>query len=83
MLILSRKKNERLMIGDNIQISIVDIRGDQVKLGIEAPRDVKVFRQEVFEEIQKQNLEATKSSLGADLPDLFGEMVEPTKKDGD
>lgn len=71
MLILSRKKNERVMIGDNIQIAIVDIKGDQIKLGIIAPKEVKVFRQEVYEEIQLQNKEATKSILGENMPDIF------------
>ena len=45
MLILARKTNQSIMIGDQIQVSIVDIRGDQVKLGISAPRSVKVYRQ--------------------------------------
>lgn len=61
MLILSRKLNESIMIGDQIEISIVDIRGDQVKLGIQAPKNIKVFRQEVYRAIQKENIEAVKS----------------------
>jgi len=55
MLILSRKKDESIIIGDNITISVVDIKGDQVKLGISAPGDVKVFRQEVYAAIQEEN----------------------------
>ncbi|TFH03720.1 MAG: carbon storage regulator CsrA [Spirochaetales bacterium] len=69
MLILARRINERIVIGDNIHISVVDIRGDQVKLGIEAPRNVKVFRQEVFDAIQAENREAAQSSTTA-LPSL-------------
>jgi carbon storage regulator len=62
MLILARRLNERIMIGDGIEISIVDIRGDQVKIGIKAPPDVKVYRQEVYLAIQKENIEAARSA---------------------
>ncbi|HOJ63332.1 MAG TPA: carbon storage regulator CsrA [Spirochaetota bacterium] len=58
MLILSRKENQSIMIGDNIEITIVSIKGDHVKIGINAPTDVKVFRKEIFEEIQNANKEA-------------------------
>ncbi|HOE09029.1 MAG TPA: carbon storage regulator CsrA [Treponemataceae bacterium] len=61
MLILSRKTNEKIKIGNEITISIIEIRGDQVKIGIEAPKDVKVFRQEVFNAIQNENREAAAS----------------------
>ena len=62
MLILSRKKDESIVIGDNITISVVDIKGDQVKLGINAPNDVKVFRREVYEAIQEENRAAANIS---------------------
>ena len=61
MLILSRKVNEKVVIGDNISISIIEIRGDQVRIGIDAPKKVKVFRQEVFDAILEQNKAASKS----------------------
>lgn len=61
MLILSRKLNERIMIGDDIRISVVDIKGDQVKLGIDAPESVKVYRQEVYDAIQEENRNAAMS----------------------
>ncbi|MCA1949279.1 carbon storage regulator CsrA [Gracilinema caldarium] len=61
MLILSRKINEKIMIGDDISISVIEIRGDQVKLGVEAPRTVKVFRQEVFDAIRAENKAAAES----------------------
>lgn len=55
MLVLTRKLNESIMIGDNVKITIVDVKGDQVKLGITAPREVSVHREEVYREIQKEN----------------------------
>jgi carbon storage regulator len=62
MLILSRKINEKVVIGDNISVSIIEIRGDQVRLGIDAPKKVKVFRQEVFDAIMAENKAASKSA---------------------
>ena len=54
MLVLSRKKDEKIVIGDQITLMVIDIRGDKVRLGIEAPKDVAVHRQEVYEAIQKE-----------------------------
>ncbi|NLY18386.1 MAG: carbon storage regulator CsrA [Clostridiaceae bacterium] len=58
MLVLSRKKGQSIMIGRNIEISIVDIQGEQVRLGISAPRDVTVHRKEIYEEIISENRQA-------------------------
>ena len=69
MLILSRKLDEKVVIGDNIIITIVSVSGETVKLGIEAPRDVKVYRAEVYEEIIKANIEAARAA-GSVPPDL-------------
>jgi carbon storage regulator len=55
LLILTRKRNERIMIGDTIEVVIVDIRGEQVQLGISAPKDVPVHRREVYEAIVREN----------------------------
>jgi carbon storage regulator len=55
MLVLSRKINQAIMIGDNVRIVIVGVERDQVKVGIEAPRDIPVHRSEVYEEIQRSN----------------------------
>ncbi|MDR1444678.1 MAG: carbon storage regulator CsrA [Treponema sp.] len=68
MLILSRKTNEKIMIGDDISVSIIEVRGDQVRLGVEAPRSVKVFRQEVFDAIRTENKAAAESR--PKLPDI-------------
>ncbi len=55
MLVLSRKKNESIIINDNITVTVIEIRGDKVRLGIEAPKNVTVHRREVYEAIQSQN----------------------------
>jgi carbon storage regulator len=77
MLILTRKPNESIMIGDAIEISVVDIKGDQVKLGINAPKKVKIYRKEVYEAIQKENTAALMSKT--DIPSL--ESFLPKKKE--
>lgn len=58
MLVLSRHRNEQVMIGDHIVLTIVDIRGDKVRLGIKAPNDVPVHRREVYEAIQREGRRA-------------------------
>jgi carbon storage regulator len=63
MLILSRRVNEKIVIGDNVVVSVIEVRGDQVKIGIEAPKSVKVYREEVFEAIQDENRRAAAASL--------------------
>ncbi|MDR2101267.1 MAG: carbon storage regulator CsrA [Treponema sp.] len=62
MLILSRKTNEKIMIGEDVSISIIEIRGDQVRIGVDAPKTVKVFRQEVFDAIKAENKAAAEST---------------------
>ena len=57
MLVLSRQKDETIMIGDNIEITIVDVRGDKVRLGITAPKEVSVHRREVYDAIQREKEE--------------------------
>ena len=67
MLVLSRQRDESIIIGDNVQITIVDIRGDKVRLGIEAPADIPVHRKEVFDAIQRENRKAA-GIAAEDLP---------------
>jgi len=58
MLVLTRKKNESIVIDENIEICVIEISGDQVRLGIKAPKSVSIHRKEVFEEIQEENRQA-------------------------
>src|SRR4051794_2072733 len=69
MLVLSRQRDETIMIGDDIEITIVDIRGDKVRLGITAPATIPVHRKEVYEAIQRENREAARVKM-EDLPNL-------------
>ncbi len=63
MLVLSRQRDETIMIGDDIEITVVDIRGDKVRLGINAPRSVQVHRKEVYDAIKRENAEASRVEL--------------------
>ena len=58
MLVLTRKRNESIVIGDNIEITVVDIQGDQVRIGINAPKNVSIHRKEIYLEIQSENKKA-------------------------
>jgi len=64
MLVLSRHRDESIIIGDNIVITIVDIRGDKVRLGIDAPTTIPVHRREIYEAIQRENLKAAQIQQG-------------------
>lgn len=72
MLALSRKKNEALVINNNIEVTVLEIKGDQVKLGITAPKEIPVYRKEVYLQIQESNKEATNPDALAALQDLLG-----------
>jgi carbon storage regulator len=58
MLVLSRRKDQSIIINDDIEIKIIDIQGDQVRLGIDAPRNISIHRKEIFLEIQEENIRA-------------------------
>jgi carbon storage regulator len=76
MLVLSRQRDETIMIGDDIEITIVDIRGDKVRLGITAPSSVPVHRKEVYEAIKKENKEATQVRI-EDLTKANAKLAPP------
>ena len=72
MLVLSRKINQSIMIGDNIRVVVVGVDRDQVKVGIEAPREVPVHRSEIYEEIQRSNRAAAESMSAMPAPAAAG-----------
>ena len=71
MLALSRKKGEAIVINNNIEITILELKGDQVKIGISAPKEVPVYRKEVYLQIQKENEEAMNSDRLNALNEFF------------
>lgn len=72
MLALSRKTNESIVIGNDIEITILEIKGEQVKLGINAPKSVPVYRKELYIQIQESNQEAARNDTNMDaLKELF------------
>jgi carbon storage regulator len=78
MLVLSRQRDESIIIGDNVQITIVDIRGDKVRLGIQAPPEISVHRKEVFDAIQRENRKA--AGLGTeDVPAADATAKRPNR----
>ncbi len=66
MLALTRKQNESIIIGNDVEISILEIKGDQVKIGINAPKSVPIYRKEIYLQIQDANKEAADSQISAD-----------------
>ncbi len=64
MLVLSRQRDESIIIGDNVVITVVDVRGDKVRLGIDAPVEIPVHRREVYEAIQRENRQAAEIAPG-------------------
>ncbi|MBP7349497.1 MAG: carbon storage regulator CsrA [Butyrivibrio sp.] len=71
MLALSRKKNEAIMVNNNIEITVLEIRGDQVKLGIAAPKEIPIYRKEVYVQIQQENKASTDISNMDELKKLI------------
>jgi carbon storage regulator len=63
MLVLTRKKSQSLMIGDNIEITVIDVQDGQVKLGVSAPRDISIHRKEIYLEIREENKKASQINL--------------------
>lgn len=71
MLALTRKKNESIMINNDIEITILEVKGEQVKIGINAPKEIPVYRKEVFSQIQESNKEAVSAEGITKLRDLI------------
>jgi len=79
MLVLKRKRDESIMIGDSIEITVVEVRGDTVKIGVSAPVSITVYRKEIYEAIQRENIAASKSSP-RDLSQLAEALLKGKKK---
>ena len=79
MLVLSRQRDETIMIGDDIEITVVDIRGDKVRLGITAPSSVPVHRKEVYEAIKRENREARNQVNMDDLSKANEKLRKPDR----
>lgn len=71
MLALTRKKDESIVINGDIEITIMEIKGDHVKVGIKAPKKVPIYRKEIFDQIQEENKEAMNTSTVTNLNDLL------------
>ena len=71
MLALTRKKGEALVINNNIEITVLEIRGDQIKIGITAPKDVPIYRKEVYLQIQEEN----KAAISVDSTEIFKNLL--------
>ena len=72
MLALTRKKGEALVINNNIEITVLEIRGDQIKIGISAPKDVPIYRKEVYLQIQQEN----EAAISADCLDALNNLLD-------
>lgn len=81
MLVLSRQRDEAIMIGDEVEITVVDIRGDKVRLGITAPRTIQVHRKEVYEAIRRENEQAAKLNP-RDVTDALERAPKPDTPKG-
>jgi len=80
MLVLARRVNQSIMIGDEIEVIVVDIRGDQVKIGIKAPRHITVHRAEVHQEIQEENKKAVEIKIAPSDLGKLGDMLKKKNK---
>jgi carbon storage regulator len=80
MLVLSRKLNQSIMIGDDVRIVVVSVDRDQVKIGIEAPRDISVHRSEVYEEIKRTNRGAAEAGGAIDSSGSVPEPLRPNAR---
>lgn len=87
MLVLTRKTSESIVIGNDITVTVLEVRGDQVRIGIDAPRSVQVHREEIYQQVAQENAAAVKSGLGDRQRALLrrrlpGAPPRPIKQDG-
>jgi carbon storage regulator len=77
MLRITRRAGERVMVGDNVIVEVMEVRGQTVRLGIDAPRSVPVYREEIWLEVKRENEEAARAA-GAALPDVSDRLGPPS-----
>jgi carbon storage regulator len=82
MLVLTRKSNQSIMIGDDIEVSVLSIMGEKVRIGIQAPRDIPVFRKEVYLEIQQERMDVSAEIEPAGAVSVRGEVDAALRKLG-
>jgi len=85
MLVLTRKRDQSIVINENIEITVLDIQGDQVRIGIDAPREVSIHRKEVFVQISEENRKAASANVKVDLKEVLknSRLAGLKKADGD
>lgn len=81
MLVLTRKEGQEINIGENIRIKVIEVSGGVVKLGIEAPKEMPIYREELYRKLKEMNLEASKLTLGS-LKEFLGMEDKENNKDG-
>jgi len=86
MLVLTRKTGQKIIIANDIEVIILETKGDAVKLGIEAPKHISIYREEIYEEIKKANLQATEQAKSNTIDEAFEAVSlikpNPPRKDG-
>ncbi|WP_310598919.1 carbon storage regulator CsrA [Desulfobulbus sp.] len=80
MLVLTRKPGEGIVIGDNITIKIIELKSGSIRIGIDAPRDTKIYREEIYDRIRQENIDASASWNMADLDTLIDKLTDRTLK---
>ena len=81
MLALARKVNESIIINDNVEVTILEIKGDQIKVGIDAPKSVPIYRKEIYVQIQEENKKAAEEEIDVSaLKNVFKDTVKTAKK---
>jgi len=77
MLVLTRKPRQQIMIGDNVVINIVEVQGDNVRIAIDAPREIKIYRGEIYRAIQEENRKAALDATAIDLSQILSNVNKP------
>ena len=79
MLVLTRKKGQSIIVGDGIEISVVDVNGDSVRIGVRAPREVSIYRREIYEAIREENISAARTA--SEMAAQFKKAATPTQEE--